>query len=54
MNGSAGRGPFTATILRHFPSPILDDLVQGRWLPVVGAGMWLNARTPAARIFQTG
>ena len=29
--------------LRHFPKPLLDDLVSGRWLPVVGAGMSKNA-----------
>jgi len=27
----------------HFPKPLLDDLVAGRWLPVVGAGMSRNA-----------
>ena len=27
----------------HFPRPLLDDLVAGRWLPVVGAGMSKNA-----------
>src|SRR6476659_3969478 len=30
--------------LAYFPKPLLDDLVSGRWLPVVGAGMSLNAR----------
>ena len=30
--------------LQHFPKPVLDDLVSGRWLPVIGAGMSLNAR----------
>jgi HEPN domain-containing protein len=29
--------------LAHFPKPLLDDLVSGRWLPVVGAGMSRNA-----------
>jgi len=29
--------------LRYFPKPLLDDLVYGRWLPVVGAGMSKNA-----------
>ncbi|MFA5956125.1 SIR2 family protein [Hyphomicrobium sp.] len=33
------------TYLKHFPKPVLDDLVHGRWLPIVGAGMSLNART---------
>lgn len=26
-----------------FPKPLRDDLVNGRWLPVVGAGMSMNA-----------
>jgi hypothetical protein len=30
--------------LQHFPKPLLDDLVAGRWLPIVGAGMSLNAK----------
>ena len=29
--------------LVHFPKPLLEDLVNGRWLPVIGAGMSLNA-----------
>ncbi len=29
--------------LVHFPKPLLDDLVNGRWLPVLGAGMSMNA-----------
>lgn len=32
--------------LVHFPKPLLEDLVNGRWLPVVGAGMSLNATLP--------
>jgi hypothetical protein len=36
----------TAKYLPHFPKPVLEDLVTGRWLPVVGAGMSLNALTP--------
>lgn len=32
--------------LKLFPKPLLDDLVAGRWLPVVGAGMSLNAKLP--------
>lgn len=32
--------------LSYFPKPLLDDLVSGRWLPVVGAGMSLNAVLP--------
>ena len=30
-----------------FPKPLLDDLVRGRWLPVVGAGFSRNAVVPA-------
>ena len=33
--------------LAHFPKPLLEDLVNGRWLPVVGAGMSLNAKLPS-------
>lgn len=29
--------------LRKIPQPLLDDLVSGRWLPIVGAGMSRNA-----------
>lgn len=29
--------------LAHFPKPLLDDLVNGRWLPVLGAGMSMNS-----------
>ena len=29
--------------LKHFPKPLLDDLVSGRWLPIVGAGLSRNA-----------
>ncbi len=32
--------------LKHFPEPLLQDLVAGRWLPIVGAGLSLNARVP--------
>ncbi|MGO6985436.1 SIR2 family NAD-dependent protein deacylase [Rhizobium leguminosarum] len=35
--------------LQYFPKPLLDDLVNGRWLPVVGAGMSLNARLPTGK-----
>ncbi|WP_417836724.1 SIR2 family protein [Thalassospira tepidiphila] len=34
------------TLLSHFPNPLLEDLIAGRWLPVIGAGMSLNANTP--------
>lgn len=32
--------------LKYFPAPLLDDLVSGRWLPMVGAGMSRNADLP--------
>lgn len=32
--------------LQYFPKPLLEDLVKGRWLPVIGAGMSLNATLP--------
>ncbi|OEC93420.1 SIR2 family protein [Rhizobium sp. YK2] len=35
--------------LQYFPRPLLDDLVKGRWLPVVGAGMSLNAILPTGK-----
>jgi hypothetical protein len=35
--------------LQHFPKPLLDDLVTGRWLPVLGAGMSLNAVVPSGK-----
>lgn len=35
--------------LQYFPKPLLDDLVKGRWLPVVGAGMSLNAVLPTGK-----
>lgn len=33
--------------ISYFPKPLLDDLINGRWLPVIGAGMSLNASLPA-------
>ncbi|MEG8053142.1 SIR2 family protein [Sphingomonas aerolata] len=35
-----------AKYIQHFPKPLLDDLVAGRWLPVLGAGMSMNATLP--------
>jgi len=35
--------------LKYFPKPLLDDLVEGRWLPVVGAGMSKNAVLPPGK-----
>jgi len=29
--------------LQSFPKPLLDDLASGRWLPIIGAGLSLNA-----------
>lgn len=36
----------SAKYLPFFPKPVLDDLVTGKWLPVIGAGMSLNAVVP--------
>jgi len=33
--------------LKKFPKPLLDDLVAGRWLPIVGAGFSRNAVLPS-------
>jgi hypothetical protein len=35
--------------LSKFPKPLLDDLVAGRWLPIVGAGFSKNAILPPSR-----
>ena len=35
--------------ISQFPKPVLDDLLSGRWLPVVGAGMSLNATLPVGK-----
>lgn len=35
--------------LKYFPKPLLDDLVSGRWLPVIGAGMSQNALVASGR-----
>ena len=32
--------------LTYFPKPLLKDFLDGRWLPIVGAGMSRNAITP--------
>jgi hypothetical protein len=39
----------SAKYLPHFPKPVLDDLVTGKWLPVIGAGMSLNAVVPSGK-----
>jgi hypothetical protein len=33
----------SAKHLKKSPKPLLDDLVAGRWLPVIGAGFSRNA-----------
>ncbi|MDR3734276.1 MAG: SIR2 family protein [Acidobacteriaceae bacterium] len=38
-----------AKYLPSFPKPVLDDLVTGKWLPVVGAGMSMNAVLPKGK-----
>jgi hypothetical protein len=38
-----------AKYISYFPKPVLDDLVNGKWLPVVGAGMSLNALLPKGK-----
>jgi SIR2-like protein len=35
--------------LNKFPKPLLDDLVAGRWLPIVGAGFSRNAVLPVKK-----
>jgi hypothetical protein len=35
--------------LKQFPSPLLADLLAGRWLPIVGAGMSRNAVVPPGK-----
>jgi hypothetical protein len=36
-------------IISHFPKPVLDDLVAGRWLPIIGAGFSRNAIIPSGK-----
>jgi hypothetical protein len=35
--------------IKHFPKPLLDDLVAGKWLPVVGAGLSRNASVSSGK-----
>jgi hypothetical protein len=35
--------------LQSFPKPLLDDLIAGRWLPIVGAGFSRNAVLPQGK-----
>ena len=39
----------TFKYIKYFPKPLLDDLVEGRWLPVVGAGLSKNAVLPLGK-----
>jgi hypothetical protein len=39
----------TSKYIKCFPKPVLDDLLTGKWLPVVGAGMSLNAIVPTGK-----
>jgi hypothetical protein len=39
----------SAKYLTHFPKPVLDDLITGKWLPVIGAGLSLNAVVPTGK-----
>ena len=36
----------TTRYINQFPRPLLADLVSGRWLPIIGAGLSRNAITP--------
>lgn len=36
-------------ILAQVPRPLLEELVQGRWLPLVGAGFSKNAKVPGGQ-----
>lgn len=47
MGLSESRG--MTTFLQHFPEPFLKDLVQGRCLPVIGAGFSRNAEVPLGK-----
>jgi hypothetical protein len=35
--------------LQHFPKPLLEDLIAGRWLPFIGAGFSRNAVVPPSK-----
>lgn len=39
----------SAKYISNFPKPVLNDLATGKWLPVVGAGMSLNATVPPGK-----
>jgi len=36
-------------LAQNLPRPLYDDIVHGRWLPVVGAGLSRNARVPSGQ-----
>jgi len=36
-------------LLKHFPKPLLDDIVRGRCLPIIGAGFSKNANCPPGK-----
>lgn len=36
--------------INYFPKPLLSDLIEGHWLPVVGAGLSRNAKVPVGKI----
>lgn len=36
-------------LIEAFPKPLLQDLIEGHWLPVVGAGLSRNATVPAGK-----
>jgi hypothetical protein len=38
--------PRRTSILDEVPAPLLEDLVAGRWLPIIGAGLSKNAELP--------
>jgi hypothetical protein len=40
-------------LLDAIPPPLLDDLVRGRWLPIVGAGFSRNATVPVGSAMPT-
>ena len=44
-----GRPVMATKYLNAFPKPVLRDLILGRWLPVVGAGLSRNANVPSGK-----
>ena len=35
--------------LKLIPKPVLDNLILGQWLPIIGAGMSRNAAVPVSK-----